>query len=239
MKRQSGQALVLAIVTLPLLIFLGGIVVRSGKSALIHSKIQNHCDKKVLDAAKPLAEGLEALGRLNTKCRTTIIARRAVEVSIAAASVSHPEAVPELIKVRRALVATQDKISVIQKTIITVAISKSQMILAKKVPTKFGQKISEKFNHLEGLKLFVKQEHGYEGEVGAPLVLDDHFDKRQNIDGSVKIQTERFLEKWKDIKKSPNMTLNCKAQVVMDSIESSWTVALREPDRPSLRQLWY
>ena len=101
MKNENGQIIVFALLVIPLLILISGVIVRGGLTAYVHSRVQRFLDQRALEALAVQAQGLESLGKLNGKARALIDARRKVDLSIKAAMGT--PAVMALLKLRAQL----------------------------------------------------------------------------------------------------------------------------------------
>jgi len=99
---KNGQALPFVLVLLPILIILGGVTVRTGKTLLIHQRLLNHCNEKALNAAAEQAKGLQALGKINPVARKVIDMRRKIDKALAGGGLA-PPMVPVLISTEASL----------------------------------------------------------------------------------------------------------------------------------------
>jgi hypothetical protein len=223
---KSGQALTLILVFIPLMIFTIGVVGRSGTAALVHDQIENHCDKKILDALEIQGKGLSRLGNINPWAKLVITSRRAIDPLANAG-------IPYFIAAQKSLNGAQHYISIIQKSIKAQTTVESEAQLLKPSPAHFRGKIKEVYWPIPP-KLHVEDEEGFENEVGAPQQPDPSFKEKQSASGRVEITTERFLWWWPDRNlksglRSPNMFLQCKAKLKMERLEDKWQAQLVKP----------
>jgi hypothetical protein len=219
----KGQALFFLLLWLPLLLLVSGLIVRTGTLLLKHSKLQSHCDKKILDTLMWQGRGLEQLGKLNPYARVTIQARRTIDALIVAGVVA-PPVLPTLIRTRLTLLKTQKVISGMQNTIKVSNLEKAIVTAHAPVPSDFSSKIIEATSPTP--ILHVKRESGFENEIGAPLELDSDFSKRQSASLTLKIFTEMFLEKWASFDREKDMKLICRGHIQMKSLEAQWSAVL-------------
>jgi len=230
-ENNHGQALTFLLILLPLLLLIFGIISRSGKTALIHDQVLNHCDKKVLDALAVEAQGLARIGDLNYFSRLVIQARRTVDALLAGTAWT-VFSIPALLSAQRALKAAQHIIAGLQKTIKGTTIFGFTLTLNRPTPHAFSGKIHESYSPQPLMNFHLKDEEGYEDEVGAPQEPDSQFEEKAVASGKIKIFTERFLGFWipnRTIKKSQDMFLECKAQIKLKRLEDKWLVTLISP----------
>jgi hypothetical protein len=243
-RHVNGQAMIFFIVLLPVLLLTAGTIVRSGKTLLVHQRIQNHCDEKVLDAVAEQAKGLERLAKLNTKARTTIDSRRVIDDLLSAGLIELP-ALPELLAARRTLQMIQGAIAAEQTWITEQALMGSLQKMRKAPPLEDSGKVTETFRPQgillphplpNSLKLHVIPVEGYEGEKGPPLKLDADFDRRQEVHAQIEIKTEKFLDFWAHMPKAKNVLVTCGARIHMNHLEEKWTAQLMPTEvKPSLK----
>ena len=231
---RRGQSLLLVIIFIPLLVLASGAIVRSGRLMLEHNRIQSHCDKKILDTLMWQARGLEQLGSLNPYARTVIISRRMID-SMLVPSVLAPPVFASLVQARLTLLKIQTLINLAQKAITLKNIGRAAGVAHEAVPRDFFGKIKESISpslpfvpHAtpQALILHVEKERGFEHETGAPLELDSDFSRRQQEILTIKIFSERLLEKWWPLQSANNMTLKCQARIEMNSLEAPWQAVL-------------
>jgi hypothetical protein len=232
--RSSGQILILLLVLLPLLLLIFGVLSRVGGTALTHDQVENHCDKKVLDALAIQGQTLEELGRINPISRSVIITRRGVDdlIDTGIANIY----MPWLISADRALRAIQQGLSLAQKSLKAQGLLRTTLLLNTPSPRKFSGKIKETYQpHIPSF--YIEDEEGYRDEVGAPQEPSRDFEEKQIISGKVIIFTEKFLWQWTDFSKkdfrtrlkSKDLAIACKSKITMPRLEDSWTVQLTKP----------
>ena len=232
--RSAGQVLLFLLVLLPVLIALGGIMVRSGKTLVLNQRLQNHCNKRILDVLAQQALGLQALARLNPVARKVIDMRRKVDRTLES-GMAPPYMIPPLLAMATQLRAMQVTILPQQKAITRAALSKSLQVLSRRANVNDRGKIIEVFRPSDpllphrsknSLLLHVQDEPAYAGEIGSPQTLDDDFHLRQRTAGEVTIQTEKFLDFWPNSKPSGNMIIFCEANIEMKTLEDKWKIQL-------------
>jgi len=229
MRSENGQSLILLLVFFPLLLLIFRLVARSGATMLYHDQVENHCDRKILEALAMEAKGLEQLGNLNSYARTIIRTRRVIDKLAKLA--------PELIPTQLALMAAQRSLSLVQKGIkAKTALHFSETLLNSS--KKFKNKIQEIYKPIPLVNFHLKDEEGYEGEIGAPLQPAKDFEEKSSAYGKVKIFTERFLSWWPEKSKASDMILECKAQIQMQTLEDTWHVQLVNPMAKPLSNSW-
>jgi len=216
----EGQALVFILVLLPVFLFILQVVARSGATALFHDRVENHCDRRILNALAIEARGLENLGRLNIYAREIIRARRAIDELV--------KVFPVLIPTQLALQGAQILLSSIQKTIKAATISGFSASLGQlATPSKFKSKIQESYGPIPLVDLHLRDEEGYEGEIGAPQ--QPELNNKYLAWGKITLFTERFLSWWPTPLKSPDMILECRAQIDIERLEDRWKIQLIDP----------
>ncbi len=232
-----GQVLVFVLVLVPLLILVAGVIVRSGMTAYVHSRVQKFLDKKALDALATEARGLEALGKMNPHAMAIIDARRKVDVEIIAAA-GTPAVVP-LIALRNILLSSQQVTAQAQAQIKTDSVTQTLKTLTAKPPLFYSAKTKVEFTpHIplgphfskDSLLLHVNPMVNYFGEVGAPLEIDSDFHKNQNIKISADVKTESYLPKWAGFRSLSNMKVFSAAIIKMEKLEDPWTVKLEKAE---------
>lgn len=233
MKNQNGQVLILLLVFLPTLLLIFGLLVRSGKTTLVHDQVENHCNRKILDALAIEAQGLQKIGELNPYSRIVIQARRIVDALIVA-SAYYVIAEPALISMQKSLIQSQRLLEKMQKAI---KVTTSLLFLEKlqtRAPALFRGKIIESYRPMPLKNFYLKADEGFDGEVGPPLEPDDSFKTKAFASGKIKILTEKFLWKWNNLEESKNMLLECKAQIQIERLEEKWSVQLVPAAKRSL-----
>jgi len=216
MKDPKGQVLVILLLIIPLFILIFGLIAREGGTALAHDRVENHCNKNILDALEAQGRGLAALGSINPFARTIINTRRTIDPLVAAGVVY-------LAPVQQALYMAQTVVARSQKAIETKTLIETKMILSSSAPKNLEGKIRESYRPFIP-KLYVEPEKIYQYEEGPPLQITEDFNKKQTASGSIKIFTERFLKFWPG--KAIDMNLNCKAGISMDRLEGKWIAEL-------------
>lgn len=227
--KNDGQALIILLVVIPLLLLIFGLIARSGGAALAHDRIENHCNKKILDTLEVQGRALTKLGHINPFARTVITTRRSIDPLVEAGVVY-------LVPLQQALRAAQLYISQTQKIIEKKALIESKIILASPAPRNFLGKLRETYKP-DLPSLHVEPEKLYQNENGPPLQLDKDFQNKQTASGSIRIFTEKFLSFWPNFEnplavgrnlKASDMKLNCKAKIQMDQLEGKWTAQIVE-----------
>lgn len=232
-KYQGGQAVVFLIVLIPVTLLISGLIARSGKLMLVHTRLQSHCAKKVLDSLMWQGRGLQELGRINPYARAVIQARRTIDALLLAGAVL-PQALPALLRTRLILIKNQKIIEAIQKKTTANSILKSLEVVHEKVPRAFFGKVNESMSPSAplphplplSLTLHVRKESGFENELGAPLELDSDFTSRQQETLYLSVSSEKFLEKWIPLPREQNMKLQCQGQIYMKALELPWKAQL-------------
>jgi hypothetical protein len=231
-----GQALALFLVSVTVLTGLLIVILRSGVLALKHTEIQRHCDRRVLDLAALEGMGLEALGKINPSARTVVAARRAIDGAIAAAVATPPlwKTLPSLYRTQKAIQKIQMQIDRAQKLIIKSTLRAVQTA-ALRNPRPFAQALSETVTpktpglphgSRDALIYHITQEPGFETDFGAPLALDGDFRQNQFVENQIRIRSEKLVTKPKGASPLPEMTLICRAQIKMNTLEDKWTAQL-------------
>lgn len=237
MKRpdSNGQALIMALIILPILLLSFGILARAGRVLLISDQVENHCGKKVLDALAIKGRGLKTLGQINPWARAVISARRNLDHIIEAGMIA-PADEPPLLLFRQKLVSTQEAIQRLQNKITASSLSLFYGEIHKPSPRNFQGKIIENYK-TSSRDLSLERDSGYENETGAPLEPAPDFERKQETTGTLKVFTERFLWRWlaplpprgyQELK-SQNMQLNCRAKLEMARLEDPWKAYLMTP----------
>jgi hypothetical protein len=225
-KKNNGQILVILILIIPLFLLIFGLLAREGGTALAHDRIENHCDKKILDALEIQGRALAALGKINPIARTIITSRRSIDPLVAAGVVY-------LVPVQQGLYLAQSVIARSQKLIETKAVLESKIVLSSPIPKIFAGKIKENYKPIYP-SLHIEPEKIYQNEEGPPLQPTEDFREKQMASGSIKIFTERFLGFWPNPEnhggRAQDMTLNCKAVISMERLEEKWTAELTKSE---------
>lgn len=234
-RQNQGQALIFLLVMLPLLMVATGVVIRSGNTLVVHNGVQGYCDRKALDAAAAMAQGLELLGKINPYAKGVIDLRRQVDKLLAAGTVT-PALLPSLLRARQILKGAQAQIDFQQKAITQSHVSQSLMIINAIEPREYRGKIQTDFSPRKP-QLHVTALAGYEGETGAPLTLTPSFEKQQAVQGKIKMKTEEFLSPWPGFARASFINVDCRAVVKMEELEAPWEVDLANPKvKLSLKQ---
>lgn len=239
--KNSGQALIWFLITLPALILLSSLGIHVGQAVLFHNRAQNFCNRHVLDALSYQAEGLSLLGQLNPIAKFVIDSRREVDQALAS-GILEPALIPLFIKVRESLIQKQFQIEASQKTLKTTATRLAAEIMGRPQAGFLKGHIKVRFTphrpdyphgSMQALLLHVKRQVRYASEVGAPLELDSDFGDSQTQNGEVELISKTFFSKFKDIKAKKNMRVHCRAKIILKNLEDrKWSVVLTKA-RPS------
>jgi hypothetical protein len=217
---ERGQALIILPVLIPLLLTIFGVIAYVGATSLAHDRIENHCDKKILDSLEAQGRALSLLGKINPFARTIIISRRAIDPLANAG-------IPYFVAIQKSLSFAQKVIGRSQKIIEKGALAQSLVILSTPAPRDFLGKIVEQYRP-RSPKLYIEPESLFENEDGPPLQPEENFDKKQTVSGSIRVFTKKFLT-WDKKLKADDMKLVCKGKITMDRLEDKWTAQLTAP----------
>jgi hypothetical protein len=219
--KNRGQALIILLVVIPLLLLIFGLIARTGAAALAHDRIENHCNKKILDALEVQGRALTVLGKINPFARAIILSRRAID-PLANAGVVY------FIPIQQGLYRAQSFINRAQKFIEKEASIETLITLSTPVPKDFAGKIKESYKP-QNPKLYIEAEKLYQNEEGPPLQPDKDFKEKQSATGSIKIFTEKFLAPWRNLK-ADDMKMICKAKISMEQLEDKWQAQLTQAE---------
>lgn len=227
---KSGQALIAAVVMLPVIILTTSLVYKSSATALNQNMIQTSIDHKALKILAIQAKGLEAIGRLNPTAEQIINARRHVDKLIAA-SVAAPALAAQLIRIRMQLLSFQkiiaSKQALINEFVTTLCMKESKQL----VNNRFSKVTTTQF-WPSTFKLHVQKKADYKTEIGAPHELSSDFNEKQFIKIKAALKTEDALFYIRDANSFKNIKINSYAKVEMKTLEGPWEVRLRtSPDK--------
>lgn len=234
---QKGFALVGALLLIPVLLFLAQLFIRNSELVVRENTVQQQCQHHVLESAKSLAQGIQALGALNPFARVLIQTKNAIKRAAKLQILPLPVAASMLIEVN----LLQREIQRRQIQITSASLTEAKRWLTRSMPSeKYISKTSSPsilglpHGTREAFVLHVKTEPGFENETGSPKILDLDFEN-QRVQLVVNIKSEKIVrgvlkpQKSYGLKKMENTTIQCAAQVTMKGIQSPWVVQLTSP----------